>query len=167
MSFFLRCSRVVLLVGCVLILFNPADGQTTAPAEKKSTADYSGTYTFLRDGEFIQVNLEANGKVTGYVSRYGNSESDSGVFLDHFFKQAKLDGNQFSFATETVHAISYEFRGTVERGPGKNPGDEAYYVLKGTLTESSMDEAKKVASRSMEVTFKIFPRDLGAGPDQK
>jgi hypothetical protein len=59
-----------------------------------------------------------------------------------------------------VHGVSYEFRGTVERGEGKNPGDEAYYVLKGTLTENTVDDAKKTSSRAREVALKIFPRDL-------
>ncbi len=51
-----------------------------------SGADYSGMYSFLRDGEFVQVTVEDQGRVTGFVSRYGDSESDRGVFLDHFFK---------------------------------------------------------------------------------
>jgi hypothetical protein len=129
-------------------------------AHPKPGPDYSGMYSFLRDGEFVQVNVEQEGQVTGFVSRYGDSESDRGVFLDHFFKQATLKGNQLSFTTETVHGMAYEFVGAVERGEGKNPGDEAYYVLKGMLTENSMDESKKTSSRSREVTFKIFPQDL-------
>lgn len=39
-------------------------------------------------------------------------------------------------------------------------GDEAYYVLKGTLTENTMDDAKKTSSRSQDVTLRIFPHDL-------
>jgi len=65
-----------------------------------------------------------------------------------------------TFATETVHGVSFEFRGTVERGEGKSRGDEAYYVLKGTLAENTTDEAKKTSSRSQEVVLKSFPQDL-------
>jgi hypothetical protein len=136
-------------------------------AREKSGPDYSGMYSFLRDGEFVQISVEEQGRVTGFVSRYGDTESDRGVFLDHFFKEGKLEGNRLNFTTETVHGIAYEFRGTIERGEGKNPGDEAYYVLKGTLVENSIDEQKKVSSRSNEVVLKIFPRDLGSVPSQK
>ncbi|MGB9236324.1 MAG: hypothetical protein WCC04_18095 [Terriglobales bacterium] len=126
--------------------------------------DYSGMYSFLRDGEFVQLNIEERGRVTGFVSRYGNTGSDRGVFLDHFFKGGKLDGNRLSFVTETVHGVSFEFRGTVERGEGKNPGDEAYYELKGTLVENTMDDGNKTSSHSREVSLKIFPQDLGSNP---
>lgn len=130
-----------------------------ARAQATSGADFSGMYSFLRDGEFVQVTVEDKGRVTGYVSRYGESESDRGVFLDHFFKSGKLDGNRLVFTTETVHGVSFEFRGTFERGEGKNRGDEAYYVLKGTLIENIIDEAKKTSSRSREVTLQSFPQD--------
>ncbi len=125
-------------------------------------ADYSGMYSFLRDGEFVQVTVEDQGRVTGFVSRYGDSESDRGVFLDHFFKSGKLEGSQLAFTTETVHGVWFEFHGTVERGEGKSRGDEAYYVLKGTLIENIIDETKKTSSRSREVALKSFPQDMAA-----
>jgi hypothetical protein len=117
-------------------------------------------YNFLREGEFVQLTVEDQGHVTGFVSRFGDSESDRGAFLDHFFKQGKLDGNKLTFTTQTVHGVWFEFRGTVERGEGKKTGDEAYYVLKGTLTENATDEAKKTTSRSREVALKSFPQDM-------
>src|SRR6266404_1086986 len=123
-------------------------------------AEYSGMYNFLRDGEFVQVTVEDHGNVTGFISRFGDSESDRGAFLDHFFKQGKLDGNKLTFTTQTVHGVWFEFHGTVERGEGKKTGDEAYYVLKGTLTENATDEAKKTTSRSREVALKSFPQDM-------
>jgi hypothetical protein len=135
-----------------------------AAAQAAPGADFSGMYSFLRDGEFVQVTVEDQGRVTGFVSRYGDSESDRGVFLDHFFKSGKLDGNRLAFTTETVHGVSFEFRGTVERGEGKSRGDEAYYVLKGFLIENTTDEAKKTASHSREVALKSFPQD--ASPPQ-
>jgi hypothetical protein len=133
----------------------------SAPKPAKTGQQYSGMYAFLREGEFVQVTIENQGKVTGFVSRYGDGESDKGAFLDLFFNSGKLEGSKLSFTTETVHAVSFEFKGTVERGEGKNPGDEAYYVLKGTLTENSGDATKKISSRSREVTFKMFPQDMG------
>ena len=124
-------------------------------------------YTFLREGEFVQVTVEDQGHVTGFVSRYGDRESDRGAFLDQFFKEGKLEGNKLSFTTQTVHGIWYEFKGTVERGEGKNPGDESYYVLKGTLTQYQTDSDKKVTSRATEVELKAFPQDAGAGPEKR
>lgn len=131
---------------------------STAPADKTAPT-YSGMYSFLKEGEFLQVTVEDGGSVTGYVSRYGNGESDQGAFLDQFFKNGKLEGSKLSFSTEVVHGVSFEFRGAFERGEGKNPGDEGYYVLKGTLTENVSDANKKVTSHSREVAFKLFPQE--------
>ena len=143
------------------------DRQKPAPSAAAPAPDYSGMYSFLRDGEFVQVTVEDQGRVTGFVSRYGDSASDRGDFLDHFFKTGKLEGNQLRFTTETVHGVSFEFRGTVERGEGRNPGDEAYYVLQGTLVENTTDEAKKTSSRSRQVAFKSFPQDMALPPAQQ
>lgn len=172
-------SRLVQLLSfvlfAVLLALMLAGAQTNADSKKNGPPapaatpgqDYSGMYSFFRDGEFIQVTVEDQGRVTGFVSRYGDLESDRGDFLDHFFKSGKLDGNQLTFTTEVVHGISFEFKGTIERGAGKNPGEEAYYVLKGTLLENTTDEAKKVSSRSREVAFKSFPQDMSPAPAQK
>ncbi len=135
---------------------NPAKPPSTA-REEQPGREYSGMYSFLKDGEFVQITVEDEGRVTGFVSRYGDGASDKGAFLDQYFRSGKLDGNKIIFATETVHAVWFEFKGTVERGKGKNPGDEAYYLLKGTLTENVSDGAKKVTTHPQEVTFERFP----------
>jgi hypothetical protein len=136
-------------------------GQNPPPAAAPTPAGYSGMYAFLQEGEFVQLTIEDDGRVTGFVSRYGEGESDRGAFLDQFFKDAKLDGKKLSFTTQTVHGVWYEFKGTIIRGEGKNPGDEGYYVLKGSLTQFSTDASKKVSSKSRTVALKAFPRDLG------
>jgi hypothetical protein len=153
-----------------LLLSSFLSGQNTAqqsPVPKKPAEDYSGMYAFLRDGEFVQVTVEDAGRLTGFVSRYGDLESDRGAFLDQFFKKAKLDGKKLSFTTDTVHGVWYEFKGTVERGEGKNLGDEAYYVLKGTLVQYTTDVNKKTLAKSREVSFKSFPQDFGNGPEKR
>jgi len=132
--------------------------------DSRPGAQYSGMYTFLQEGEFVQITVEDEGRVTGFVSRYGDQDSDKGAFLDQFFKSGKLEGDKLEFVTETVHGVWYGFKGTVERGEGKNPGDEAYYVLKGTLTESVTDANKKVASKSRAVSFKAFPQEATPKP---
>jgi len=145
----------------------PTNSRQQAPAppqESKDDQGYSGMYTFLKEGEFVQVTVEDAGRVTGFISRFGDGESDKGAFLDQFFKTGKLEGNKLSFTTEVVHGVSYDFHGTVERGEGKNPGDEAYFVIKGTLTENITDVNKKVTSHSRDVVFKMFPQEASPSP---
>ncbi len=148
----------ILLLTCML-----SSGQNTAPnpPAAKPANDYSGMYSFLRDGEFVQLTVEEEGHVTGFISRYGDTESDRGEFLDLFFKSGKLDGKSLNFTTQTVHGVWYEFKGTIERGPGKNPGDEAYYLLKGTLTQNNTDANKQTSSKSRDVLFQVVPERLG------
>jgi hypothetical protein len=116
-------------------------------------------YSFLKEGEFVQLTVEDDGRITGFVSRYGDGESDRDAFLDQYFKSGKLEGNKLSFITETVHAVWFEFKGTVERGEGKNPSDEAYYVLKGALTYNATDAGKKAIAHPREVELKMFPKE--------
>jgi len=137
----------------------PAEPAAPGAQDAKSGQAFSGMYSFLKEGEFVQVTVEEAGHVTGFVSRFGDGERDKGTFLDQFFKSAKLEGNKLSFTTEMVHGIAFDFKGTVERGEGKNPGDEGYFVLKGTLTENASDANKKITSHSREVAFQMFPQD--------
>ena len=139
--------------------------QTTPPSKSDGPQAYSGMYSFLKEGEFVQLTVEDAGRVTGFISRFGNQESDKGAFLDQFFKTGKLEGNKLSFTTEVVHGTGFEFKGRVERGDGKKPGDEAYFVLKGTLTQNDSDASKKVTSHSQEVVLKIFPGDAAPEPE--
>ncbi len=136
----------------------PKAGEPPA-AEGNPGRQYSGMYSFLKEGEFVQITVEDDGKLTGFVSRYGDGDGDSATFLDQYFRSGKLDGNKLSFTTETVRAVWFEFKGTVERGEGKNPGDEAYYVLKGTLSDNTVDAAKKVTTHAQEVVLKMFPQN--------
>ena len=147
-----------LLLTCAL---SAAQNPAPNPPAAKPADDYSGMYSFLRDGEFVQLTVEDKGRVTGFISRYGDLESDKGEFLDLFFKDGKLEGKNLAFTTQTVHGVWYEFKGTVQRGSGKNPGDESYYLLKGTLTQNTTDANKKTSSKSRDVTFKSFPTGPG------
>ena len=137
------------------------------PAPQKNEKSYSGMYTFLKEGEFVQVTVEDDNSVTGFISRFGEGESDKGAFLDQFFKSGKLEGNQLTFTTELVHGVGFAFKGAVERGDGKNPGDDGYFVLKGTLTENVSDVNKKVTSRSQPVALKKFPEDSEPAPSAR
>ena len=127
----------------------PAVAGNNAAAE-----DISGMYSFLQDGEFVQINLDRAG-VSGYVSRMGTLESDRGAFLDQFFSKAAVEGHNVSFTTKPVHGVWFEFKGRFDRGTAKTRADDGYYVIRGTLTEYTMDAAKKnTSSRAREVEFK-------------
>lgn len=151
----------ILLLLCAAYAQQPA----TKPAES-ANPDISGMYSFLHDGEFVEVDIDEGG-VTGFVSRYGEADSDRGAFLDHMFTMASLEGDKLTFTTRSVHGVSFEFKGTVERGDGKVPGSEAYYVLKGTLTQITLDQNKKATAQSRAVEFKSFPADAQVEPRKK
>jgi len=144
----------VWFVAAALAQQAPAPGSATPVA-----AGISGMYTFLEEGEFIQITVEEQDKVTGFISRYSDQPGQQRAFLDQFIKKGTLAGNELSFVTEPLHGVEYEFKGAVIRGPGKAPGDEAYYVLKGTLIQTTRDEKQHATTRAREVEFKSFPQD--------
>jgi hypothetical protein len=139
-------------------------------AQQKTTSvvameDISGMYSFEHEGEFVQITIEPAkpeeaGKpivVSGFISRYGDLESDRGTFLDHFFSKGALQDHKLTFTTKTVHGIWFEFSGSVERGEAKTRATEGYFVLKGTLKENTIASDKTVSSRSREMRMKSFP----------
>ncbi|HTW59339.1 MAG TPA: hypothetical protein VMD99_14500 [Terriglobales bacterium] len=157
-----------MVLGVAMIGVSAAqEAKPASPATQSAEKDagnaqqYSGMYTFLKEGEFVQVTVEDDGIVTGFISRYGDGETDKDTFLDQFFKSGKIDGNKLSFTTKIVHSVWFEFAGAVERGDGKNPGDEGYFVLKGRLTENVTDAKKKVTSKAQDVVFRMIPGDSG------
>lgn len=152
------CLVLISTVFLAMLAASPVAAQTPNKSSEPGT-DYSGMYSFLQEGEFLQLTVEDQGQVTGFISRYSDAQHQG--FADHFFKQARLQGHTLSFSTEIIQNISYDFKGSVERGEGKKPGDEAYYMLKGTLTQNTMDVTHKTISKSESVVFKLFPDDSG------
>lgn len=147
-----------LLVLLLLSLLSLA-AQTPAPAATPD--DISGMYTFLQDGEFVQISVQ-DARLTGFISRYAEGGKDR--FLDHFFSEATVNGPDLAFKTKVVHGVSYEFKGKVERGAGKTRAQEAYYVIRGTLTRYSSDVNHKVSAASREVALKSFPEEAQDEP---
>jgi hypothetical protein len=127
-----------------------------AQAPVATTEDISGMYTFLKDGEFVQIDVDGE-RINGFVSRYGDKTSDNGAFLDHIIKDGELKGDSLHFTTKVVHGVSYEFTGTVGRGEEKDPAKEGYRVLKGKLTQYTEEDQGKNSAKSREVTLKSFP----------
>jgi len=126
------------------------NASANTPAE-----DISGMYSFLKEGEFVQLNVEKTA-FSGYISRLGDSDSDRGVFLDQFFDKASIQGHAVSFTTKPVHGVWFEFKGKYQRGTAKTKVEDGYYVLRGTLKEYSKDAGKNTVSRSREVEFKLL-----------
>jgi hypothetical protein len=135
----------------------PATGSGSGPAPAE---DISGMYTFLKEGEFVQINIDANG-VSGYISRQGDLESDRGAFLDQFFSQASVHGHDVAFTTKPVHGVWFEFKGRFDRGAAKTKKEDGYYVVRGTLKELTTGADKNTSSRSRPVEFKLL-----AQPDE-
>jgi len=131
----------------------------STPKPASTSDEVSGMYTFLQEGEFVQVNLEEQSRVTGFISRYGDTNSDKGEFLDLMFSSGELKGDHIHFKTRTVHGVCFEFDGKIVRGDAKSTADEGYRVLRGKLTQYVEDENKKTTARTREVTLKSFPQD--------
>ena len=84
------------------------ESKATAPKaaeEAKPGKQYSGMYNFLEEGEFVQITVEDNGRLTGFVSRYTDEDSAKGAFLEQYFRSGKLEGDKLTFVTETP--VSY------------------------------------------------------------
>jgi hypothetical protein len=159
----------LLLFTAILSTFAPAQApgpetskQKPAPPSSASKAaeDISGMYSFLHDGEFVQINLEETG-VSGYISRRGELDSDRGAFLDQFFSKAAVQGHEVTFTTRTLHGVWFEFNGRFDRGAAKSKAEDGYYILRGKLIQFISDSNKSTTSRSRDVEFKLLgqPQD--------
>lgn len=140
--------------GCSIV----AAQETAKPAG--TAYDVSGTYTFLREGEFVQLTVD-DGKLSGYISRFGDTESDKGQFIDQFFDKTSLVGDRLTFNTKTVHGVWYAFNGRVTTAPGKQPDSEGYRVMKGTLVQHTAEDKGSEKTMQRQVEFKSFPSDMG------
>ena len=135
-----------------------------ALAQQPPLGDFTGRYTFLRDGEEVQLTLSPAPtaetdwskpmEVSGYITRFGESDSDKDQMMDLFFKSGKLEGNRLTFATKAVHGIAYEFEGKIARGDAPSWAKDGYYIVSGKLTEHKTDAKGKVKSQAREITMK-------------
>jgi hypothetical protein len=128
----------------------PSVASDNSPAE-----DFSGMYSFLKEGEFIQITVDKDG-ISGYISRQGDQDSDRGVFLDQWFSKVSIKAYDAAFATKPLHSVWFEFKGVFSRGPAKTKAQDGYYVLRGTLTKHVADADGKDTARSTQVDFKLL-----------
>jgi hypothetical protein len=154
------CRRILVVVFLVSAAVSLLAQQTDQPAGSNDKAnDPSGMYSFLKEGEYVQLTLE-DGELSGFISRFGDSDSDRGQFIDQFFSKGSLQGEHVTFATKMVHAIWYEFDGSIQVQPGRQPGQEGYRILKGTLKEHAEDAKGNDKVRERTVEFKSFPEGV-------
>ena len=149
----------ILLASAVLaglLVLTVSLARTAAAQAAPSANDPSGMYTFLKEGEFVQLTVE-DGTLSGFVSRFGDTESDKGEFIDQFFDKASLEGSRLSFKTKTVHAVWYEFDGTISVAPGKKVGDEGYRLIRGKLTLHTSDPKGNDQASEKTMELKSFP----------
>lgn len=129
-------------------------------AQLPKPQDVTGLYSFVHSGETLQINVQPDGRVTGYISRIADGESDRGQMLDMMFEKAALQGDELTFKTKKVHGVWFEFKGRVERGQAKTRDDEGYYSVRGTLTTTREDVNGKGTPLASEVEFKSFPAGM-------
>ena len=108
----------------------------------------------------MQLTVEDDGSVTGFISRFGDSANDKDTFLNQFFKAAKIEGTHLEFTTKALHGVWYEFAGTTETVAEAKPESQGARVLRGTLKVHSMGPKGADNVKSRAVVFKSFPQDL-------
>ncbi len=132
----------------------------SAKPQKTATpvSDYNGTYSFLRAGEFVQINIEDGNRLTGFISHHGND--GKAIFVDHFFENAELHDRHIRFSTRKVNGVWFDFDGSVARGAGTTRSAEDYYEITGTLTEHASDASQKGTARESKVTFHSLRQEI-------
>jgi hypothetical protein len=146
-----------LLLAMICALPYPMMAQRGASAGEAN--DISGAYTFLREGEVLQLTVD-DGQLSGYISRFGDSDTDKDQFIDQFFDKTTLEGDHLSFNTKMVHGVSYDFTGVISTASGKKPGEEGYHVIKGKLVQHRIDANGAEKSQQRQVEFKSFPAEV-------
>ncbi len=102
-----------------------SSGRTILPIEA------SGEYQ-LSANETVDVELQPD-RLSGFITRFGDRQSDQGVPLTFFFATSHLAGERMSFTTRKVHGVWFSFDGTIARGTARSRDQQGYYLLEGKL----------------------------------
>jgi hypothetical protein len=137
------------MLAAVLLSASLLRGQTSASVP----FDVSGTYQFLQDGESLQINIQGEA-LSGYINAHGSGDTDRELILAFFLTTADWDGQKIRFKTKVVHGVSYVFEGHIERGPAKDPADEGYLLMVGTLTQTSTDDRYRPTTHPREIALR-------------
>src|SRR6185437_3083664 len=156
-----QCAHFFAFALLLAVCVASCPAQSQGPAnETVSPKTYSGMYSFLKDGEFVQLTVEDDDSVTGFISRFGDSAGDKDTFLNQFFKTAKIDGTHLEFTTKTLHGVWYEFTGKMETVAETKAESQGARVLRGTLKVHSTGSKGSDEVKSRSVVFKSFPEDI-------
>jgi hypothetical protein len=116
-------------------------GRTILPLEA------SGAYA-LGSGGSIDVELQPD-RLSGFITRLGDRESDEGTPLTFFFATSRLSGQQLAFTTRQIHGVWFSFEGTIVRGSASRRDQQGYYLLEGRLvmhdTANQTEQARMVS----------------------
>jgi hypothetical protein len=102
-----------------------SSGRTLLPLEA------SGPYSLGSTGQ-IDVELQPD-RLSGFITRLGDRESDEGTPLTFFFATSRLVGQRLAFTTRQVHGVWFSFEGTIVRGSARSRDQQGYYLLEGRL----------------------------------
>ena len=105
--------------------YTRSSGRTILPLEA------SGEYA-LGSGGMVDVELQPD-RLSGFITRLGDRESDEGTPLTFFFATSRLSGQRLSFTTRQVHGLWFSFDGTIVRGSARSRDEQGYYLLQGQL----------------------------------
>ncbi len=118
-----------------------SSGRTQLPLEA------SGTYALGSTGQ-IDVELQPD-RLSGFITRLGDRESDEGTPLTFFFATSRLAGQRLAFTTRQVHGVWWAFEGTIVRGSARSRDQQGYYLLEGRLVmhdfASQTEQARMVS----------------------
>jgi hypothetical protein len=78
-------------------------------------------------------------RLSGFITRLGDRESDEGTPLTFFFATGRLSGQRLSFTTRQVHGTWFSFDGTIVRGTAQSRNQQGYYMLEGQLVMHDAD----------------------------
>jgi hypothetical protein len=102
-----------------------SSGRTMLPLEA------SGEYS-LGSGETVDMELQPD-RLSGFITRFGDRESDQGTPLTFFFATSRLAGQRLAFTTRQIHGVWFSFEGTIVRGSARSRDQQGYYLLEGRL----------------------------------
>ncbi len=105
--------------------YTRSSGRTILPLEA------SGEYA-LGSGGMVDVELQSD-RLSGFITRLGDRESDEGTPLTFFFATSRLSGQRLAFTTRQVHGVWFSFDGTIVRGSARSRAEQGYYLLQGQL----------------------------------
>src|SRR5258708_12296199 len=85
----------VCVLVCAVLSFNLSawaqeSAQGSKPAAPKADKQYSGMYSFLKEGEFVQLTAEDDDRGTGFVSPYEAGATAKKPFLHPNFPLRQL-----------------------------------------------------------------------------